>query len=72
MRRKLPSYDNYDIADKINRRIHDKVDRQILRMKLIDGMTFDEVAYECNIPYGTVTDHYYKQLEVLFYDFPGE
>lgn len=72
MRRKLPNYDNYDIADKINLRIHDKVDREILRKKLIDGMTFDEVAYECDMAYGTVVDHYYKQVKELFYDFPGE
>jgi len=71
MRKRLPAYTNTEIKRIICEKIHSKRDRNILYMKLVDGRTFLEVAEQMNMPVSTVTDAYYKQLKILFSDFPG-
>ena len=35
---------NSEIAERIGERIHSERDRQIMRMKLIDGYTYEKIA----------------------------
>lgn len=38
------TYDNFEIAELIDRYIHSARDRQIIKDRLIDGLTFSELA----------------------------
>ena len=71
MRWKLPKYSNNEIKAIILEKIHSKQDRQILYLKLVDGMTIAGISDALKIPYSTVRDHYYDQVKILFEDFPG-
>lgn len=62
----LPEYTNSSIAAKIEDRVHSREDREMLRLKLIDGLTLSDIATLQNRPLSTVRDHYYALREVLF------
>jgi len=66
IKHKLPAYTNQEILAKIRDLIHDKEDRRIMRLKLVDGMTLLEIAQASNLPYSTVRDHYYICKKLLF------
>jgi len=66
LKRRLPSYTNSGIAEKIDDLIHDKMDREILRRKLIDNATLEEISVLLDAPLSTVRDHYYNGLNILF------
>lgn len=70
MRWKLPKYNNSEKLALINERIHDKNDRRMFKLKLIDGMSLNEISNVLKQPYSTLRDHYYKQVKILFDDFP--
>lgn len=66
LKRKLPAYTNSGISEKIDDLIHDKMDREILRHKLIDNATIEEISVLLDVPLSTVRDHYYNGLKILF------
>lgn len=66
-----PEYTNSQIRELIREKIHSRRDRKILFLKLVDGLTFGEIAEETGMPISTITDAYYKQTKILFQDFPG-
>ena len=66
LKTKLPVYDNVELEEKIDRIIHNALDRRILKYKLIDDMTLAQISEKENVPYSTVRDHYYKQRKLLF------
>ena len=39
----LPEYTTDEIVEKIKQHIHDKLDRQMLYWRLVDGETFEEI-----------------------------
>ena len=66
LKHKLPPYGNKEMRDKIMDMIHDKTDRKIMYMKLIDNCTLLEISKKLDIPYSTVRDHYYTNRAILF------
>lgn len=71
MRWKLPTYSNREKEEIISDRIHDKADREMFVLKLIDGLSLNSIAEKQNRAYSTVRDHYYKGIKTIFEDFPG-
>lgn len=66
LRHKLPAYKNLEMKTRIDEMVHKETDRQLMRYKLIDGLTLAEAAEKLDIPLSTARDHYYRQLFVLF------
>lgn len=70
-KQKLPEYTNSQMKDMIMDKIHDRNDRKIMLLKLIDNYTLLEISDKLNIPYSTVRDHYYTSRKILFPMTPG-
>jgi len=70
MRLKYPKYENDEIDRIIGQRIHDIADREMFRLKLIDGLSLLAVSEKQKRPYSTVRDHYYDGIKTIFEDFP--
>ena len=68
LKTKLPKYDNHEMQERIDREIHDALDRRIMHDKLIDNLTLQQISDKEDIPLSTVRDHYYKQRAILFPD----
>lgn len=66
LKTKLPKYDNVEMQERINREIHDATDREIMRCKLIDNLTFSAISDKLDLPFSTVRDHFYKNRKILF------
>lgn len=49
MRRSLPDYDNSEINDIIDERIHSERNRKILKRRLIDGICYEPLAEEFDL-----------------------
>lgn len=71
IKHKLPEYSNTQMKEMILDKIHDKSDRKIMYLKLVDGCTIMDVARKMNMPYSTVRDRYYINKQILFPDTPG-
>jgi len=71
LKHKLPEYSNNQMKEMILDKIHDKEDRKIMYLKLVDGCTLLDVSKKLNIPYSTVRDHYYINRKILFPETPG-
>ena len=71
LKHKLPEYTNSQMKAMIMDKIHDKDDRRIMALKLIDNYTLLEISDKLNIPYSTVRDHYYLNRKILFPTTPG-
>lgn len=71
VKHKLPEYTNSQMKDLIMDKIHDRNDRKIMLLKLIDNYTLLEISDKLNIPYSTVRDHYYTSRKILFPMTPG-
>lgn len=66
LKNQLPEYTNSEMNHRIDDRIHVAEDREMYRMRLIDGLTLAQIASVQNRPMSTVRDHYYESLDVLF------
>lgn len=66
LKTKLPTYGNTEMKNRILDRIHDKTDRQIMYLKLVDGYTLLDISRKLDMPYSTVKDHYYVNRKRLF------
>lgn len=72
-----PNYSNDQIEELIRQYIHNKIDRRLLALRLVDGETFESIAgimlAEDNISMDvkTIRKHIHKGEEVLFSHIPG-
>ena len=66
-----PKYTNSQIKELIMEHIHDKVDRRILFLRLVDGDTISEISGKVGLDYTTVWSHIQKGERELFSHLPG-
>ena len=64
-------YTNSLIRELIADYIHNAVDRRMLAMRLIDGMTFEAIGFELGMTTKTVRLRIHKGEEILFKHIPG-
>ena len=64
-------YTNTQIRDLISEHIHNSADRQMLSLRLIDGMTFEAIGFEMGMTTKTVRLRIHKGEEILFKHIPG-
>ena len=64
-------YTNSQIRDLIAEHIHNLADRQMLSLRLIDGMTFEQIGFEMGMTTKTVRLRIHKGEEILFKHIPG-
>lgn len=62
----MKEYTNSQIEHLISEYIHSKRDRDMLRRRLIDGLTFDELAEEFNYSVRHTKTIIYKAQEQIF------
>lgn len=67
-----PKYGNQQITDIIKEYIHDKTDRRILYLRLVDGDTIAEIAAKVGKDEKTVSEHLRKNEKELFSHIPAE
>ena len=72
----LPEYETDQIVELIKQHIHNKLDRQMLYWRLVDGETFEEILGKVfNMDkirtVKTVRNRIHKGEEILFRHFPG-
>ena len=66
-----PKYGNEQITALIKEYIHDKTDRKILYLRLVDGDTLGEIASKVGLDYTTVWKRIQKGEKELFSHLPG-
>ena len=72
-----PNYSNDQVEELIRQYIHNKIDRRLLALRLVDGETFESIAgimlAEDNISMDvmTIRKHIHKGEEILFKYIPG-
>lgn len=64
-------YTNSQIRDLIAEHIHNQADRKMLSLRLIDGMTFEEIGFEMQMTTKTVRLRIHKGEGILFKHLPG-
>ena len=62
----LPDYGNQQITELIKEYIHNKVDRKILYLRFVDGLSLSEIGAVVKMDKTTVWDHIKKQENILF------
>jgi len=66
-----PEYSNTQIKNLIMEYIHDKTDRRMLYLKLVDGDTIGEIASKVGLDDKTVWRRLHKGERELFSHLPG-
>lgn len=66
LRMKLPPYSNSEVSERIDELIHDAADREMLKAKLIDNLTLEQISEMQDRPFSTVRDHFYRHLRTIF------
>lgn len=66
-----PKYGNQQIKDLIMEHIHDKTDRKMLYLRLVDGDTIGEIASKVKLDDKTVWRRIHKGERELFSHLPG-
>ena len=64
-------YTNSQIRELIAEHIHNADDRKMLQLRLIDGMTFEQIGFEVGMTTKTVRIRIHKQEQILFKHLPG-
>lgn len=64
-------YTNTLIRELIADYIHNAIDRRMLAMRLIDGMTFEAIGFELGMTTKTVRLRIHRGEEILFKHIPG-
>ena len=64
-------YTNSQARELIAEHIHNADDRKMLALRLIDGMTFEQIGFEMGLTTKTVRQRIHKGEEVLFRHIPG-
>lgn len=62
----IPEYTNSQIANLIDEYIHSERDRNILKRRLIDGLTYERIAEEFDLSVRQTKKIVYKSEELLF------
>lgn len=65
-KKQMIEYTNSQIAELIDEHIHNQRDRAILKRRLIDGLTFDELSAEFSLSDSRIKTIVYKKQEKLF------
>ena len=63
-------YTNSQIREIISEYVHNARDREIMSMRLIDGMTLEQIAYAMNISVSTVKRTIFKNSYAIFKHVP--
>ena len=63
----IPEYTNSQIEHLIDEYIHSERDRDILKRRLIDGLTYERLAEEFDLSVRQTKKIVYKSEEILFY-----
>lgn len=63
----IPEYTNSQISHLIDEYIHSERDRNILKRRLIDGLTYERLAEEFDLSVRQTKKIVYKCEEILFY-----
>ena len=71
-RASYPKYGNQQIKELIMEHIHDKTDRKMLYLRLVDGDTIGESAEKVGLDYKTVWRRLRKGEKELFTHLPGQ
>lgn len=58
-------YTNRQIVELIDDHIHNERNRGILKRRLVDGLTYDELAYEFKLDPRYIKTIVYKSMEIL-------
>ena len=66
-----PEYGNEQITALIKEYIHDKTDRKMLYLRLVDGDTIGEIAGKVGLDDKTVWRRLHKSEKSLFAHLPG-
>ena len=66
-----PEYGNAQIKALIMEYIHDKTDRKMLYLRLVDGDTIGQIAYQVKLDEKTVWRRLHKGERELFSHLPG-
>lgn len=64
-------YSNSQIRDLIAEYIHNERDRKILERRLVDGVTFERLAFEFDMSPRQIRTIVHRQEEILFRYLPG-
>ena len=64
-------YTNSQIKALILEHIHNADDRKMLYLRLVDGLTFEEIAGRMGMTTKTARIRIHKQEEILFKHIPG-
>ena len=64
-------YTNTQARELIAEYCHNADDRRMLELRLIDGMTFEQIGFEMGMTTKTVRVRIHRQEEVLFKHLPG-
>ena len=64
-------YTNSQAISLIAEHIHNLADRKMLSLRLIDGMTFEQIGFEMGMTTKTVRLRIHKGEEILFKHIPG-
>lgn len=64
-------YTNSQIRDLIAEHIHNADDRKMLLLRLVDGMTFEQIGFEMQMTTKTVRLRIHRGEETLFRHIPG-
>ena len=62
----IPEYTNSQIANLIDEYIHSERDRNILKRRLIDGLTYERLAEEFDLSVRNIKKIVYKCEDTLF------
>lgn len=65
MRRQIPEYTNSQMNELIDEHIHNIRNRAILKMRYLDGMTYDRIAEELDMSVQQVKTIVYKTQQKL-------
>ena len=66
-----PEYGNEQVTALIKEYIHDKTDRKMLYLRLVDNDTIGEIAAKVKLDYKTVWSRLYKGEREVFRHLPG-
>jgi len=64
-------YTNSQIRELIAEHIHKAEDRKMLALRLVDGMTFEQIGFEMGMATKTVRLRIHRGEEILFRHIPG-
>lgn len=62
----IPEYTNSQISHLIDEYIHSERDRNILKRRLIDGLTYEKLAEEFDLSVRNIKNIVYKCEDTLF------